>query len=163
MCTEVGLCTEREMSIGPPTHEELVSERAHIMIPVTSLYAGLLTLGFLALSIAVITKRREAKVSLGHGGKPLLERRVRAQGNFAEYVPLSLVLMMLIEMHGGPSWWLHVLGVALIVGRILHATALVQEPENLAGRVAGMLLTFSVMFCAAGSLIAMVAPSFITP
>jgi uncharacterized protein len=38
--------------------------------------------------------------------------------NAAEYVPLALVLMLILELNGASAAWLHVLGIALVVGRL---------------------------------------------
>ena len=61
--------------------------------PVTSLYAATLGLLLVVLSDLVSRGRRRSQVSLGHGGDPMLERTMRAHGNFVEYVPLGLILL----------------------------------------------------------------------
>ncbi len=53
---------------------------------------------------------------------------IRAHGNFAEYVPLTLLLMALCELAGVDPFWLHLGGVLLLVGRILHAIG-IQIPK----------------------------------
>ncbi|MGZ9080482.1 MAG: MAPEG family protein, partial [Burkholderiales bacterium] len=58
---------------------------------VTPLYAALLGLWLLVLSLRVVQQRRAARVSLGDGGNTALQRAIRAQGNFVEYVPLALL------------------------------------------------------------------------
>ena len=112
---------------------------------VTPLYAGLLGLGFIVLSMLAIRARGRAKVALGTGGDPLLERAVRAHGNFAEYVPLALVLMMSAELVGSPHGWLHIAGVAVLLGRLSHAVGVSRAPENFRYRGAGMVLTFGAI------------------
>lgn len=108
---------------------------------ITAGYAGVLGLLFLALTIRVIARRRSVKAALGDGGDTQLERRIRAHANFAEFVPLVLVLMVMIEIQDAPAWLVHAVGVCLITGRIVHASSIVREPEVMAGRVAGMALT----------------------
>ncbi|WP_237214975.1 MAPEG family protein [Falsiroseomonas oryziterrae] len=122
------------------------------MLPVTGLYAGLLGLYFVWLSTRVIKARRLHRVALGTSHR-LVERAARAQGNFAEYVPLALLLIMLCEINGLPDWALHVFGTLLLAGRILHATGIAQEPENFRWRVLGMSLTFTMMGVAAAALL----------
>ena len=63
------------------------------MLIVTPLIASALTLIFIRLSFAVIRLRRANRVGLGSGGNEELERAIRAQGNFAEYVPFGLILI----------------------------------------------------------------------
>ncbi len=82
------------------------------MLAVTGLYAGLLALLFLALSVAVIHGRREAKVGFGDGGNTMLARRIRGHGNFAEYVPMVLILMAIAELNQDPDWRIHIVGPA---------------------------------------------------
>ena len=79
---------------------------------ITPLYAGVVTLFFVFLSFRVIGGRRAARVALGDGGDRILLRRLRVHGNFAEYVPLAIVLMALAELQGAPAWTLHLVGGA---------------------------------------------------
>ena len=105
------------------------------MIEITALYAGLLALLFLALSAAVIRQRGASRISLGTGDDPGLIGRFRAHGNFAEYVPLGLLLMALVEIGGAPAWHMHLLGLLLLCGRLCHAAGLLRN--GMALRVAG--------------------------
>lgn len=111
------------------------------MLPITALYAGLIGLLYIALSVLVIQRRKSAQVSLGTGDDNLLLARTRAHGNLAEYAPLALILMALTEIGGAPVWHVHLLGMPLIVGRLCHAGALLQGGMTL--RIAGMMLTFA--------------------
>lgn len=120
-----------------------------------SLYAGLLGLIFLFLSIRVIGGRRLARVGLGDGGDRVLQRRMRAQANFAEYVPLVLLLMLLAELQGVSSWVLHGVGACLVLGRLVHALSISREPEPSGGRVVGMAFTFSALGTASVACIAL--------
>ena len=109
---------------------------------ITPIYAGLATFILIVLSFRVIAGRRSAGVALGDGGDRALLRRQRAHGNFAEYVPLALLLMALAELQGAPAWTLQLIGVALLAGRLVHAYAVTREPEPIKLRVLGMSLTF---------------------
>lgn len=116
---------------------------------ITPVYAGLLTLVFVALSLRVIGARRGARISLGDGGDKALLRRQRVHANFAEYVPLALVLMLLAELQGVPRPVVHGLGLALLAGRLVHAAGVSREPENFKLRVTGMALTFTALISGA--------------
>ncbi len=116
---------------------------------ITPLYAGILSLIFVYLSFRVIGMRRTAHVSLGDGGNPLLVRRLRVHGNFAEYVPLTLILMLLLELQGKPDWLVHGVGLALLCGRLIHAVGVAREPENYKIRTVGMGLTFGALITGA--------------
>jgi len=70
-------------------------------VPVTPLYAALLGLMFIALSIRTIRLRRRYRVAIGDGRKALLQRAMRVNANFAEYVPLALLLIYFVELHDG--------------------------------------------------------------
>nr|WP_265324035.1 MAPEG family protein [Aeromonas veronii] len=50
-------------------------------------YAALLALLFVLLSIRTIRTRHSRKVALGHGDDPAMLRAMRVHANFAEYVP----------------------------------------------------------------------------
>lgn len=118
---------------------------------ITGLYAALLGLMFLGLSYYVINGRKQYQVSLGDGGNEELTTRIRIQGNFAENVPLALVLIMLVEMQGAPLLSLHAMGLVLIVGRIGHIAGL--RWPSLRWRVVGMVLTHVVILTSAVFLI----------
>ncbi len=113
--------------------------------PVTSFYAGLCAFLFLYLAARIIGQRRARRVDMGTGGDRLLERYIRAHGNFAEYAPLGLILLGLLELQGWPSWLIHILGLALVGGRAAHAwsfSAIQLRPRS---RVAGMVLTLTML------------------
>jgi len=110
---------------------------------ITALYAGLGAIVFCVLSYRVILGRRRHGVSLGDGGREDLARPIRAHANFAEYVPLALLLILVLEWNGLPAWALHALGLALIAGRLMHAVALARRRGPL--RVAGMALTLTMI------------------
>jgi uncharacterized protein len=109
---------------------------------VTPLYAALLALWLLLLSARVGQCRRRAGVSLGDGGDPALQRAIRGQGNFVEYVPLALVLLAVLEMSRFSIYLLHILGIMLLVGRLLHGYALSYTSNWRFGRFWGTVLTF---------------------
>lgn len=112
------------------------------MLQITAFYAALLAVLFLLLSVRVIGWRREHRVELDHGGDRELLRRIRVHANFVEYVPFTLLLMALAESMAPPRPLLHLAGLTLVAGRLLHAYGLSQTPQVLRYRVWGMWLTF---------------------
>src|SRR5215831_2881923 len=116
---------------------------------VTSIYAGLLALLFVVLSLRVIGFRRSARVALGDGSNANLMRRIRVHGNFAEYVPMALLLMALGEAQVSPKWIIHALGLVLVIGRAIHAYGVGRAPEVRYCRVVGMAATFVVLIAGA--------------
>ena len=111
---------------------------------VTPLYAGLLALWFLVLSWRVIQHRRGG-IYLGDGGDQTLLRVIRGHANFAEYVPLALLLMGMLELSHFSIYVLHALGIVLLVARLLHGYALSFTSHFMFGRLWGASLTFVVL------------------
>jgi len=118
---------------------------------IIALWALPLTLIFLWLSLRVIRYRRAERIPLGSGGNAALERAIRAHGNFAEFVPFAVLLLILAEWGGAWPWLLHALGALLVAVRLAHGMGMVQDPEDFRFRVFGMMGTFSVMGIAAAA------------
>jgi uncharacterized protein len=113
---------------------------------ITMLYAGLLSLWFVVLSAKVIQGRSGADgVGLGDGGKPKMLRVIRGHANFAEYVPLILLMIAMLEYSGASRWLVHVLGATLLVARLLHGYALSFTDKNVFGRFWGTALTLLLL------------------
>jgi uncharacterized membrane protein YecN with MAPEG domain len=121
----------------------------NVMLRVVPVYAAALAAMFVVVSIRVIALRRSSKLPLGFQGDIALERRVRVQGNFSEYVPIALLLMAFVELRGSAPWLLHAMGLVLVAGRLSHAYGVSQIKESFAFRVSGMAMTFTVILTAA--------------
>jgi uncharacterized protein len=119
---------------------------------VTALYAALLAGLFLVLAMRVIGARRRYRLALGTSHR-LVERAARAHGNFAEYVPLALLLLALAEGLGLPGWALHALGTVLLAGRLVHAWGIGREPEVMRWRSLGMGFTLTAIGATAAALL----------
>lgn len=115
------------------------------MLKVVTLYAGLLGLFYVYLSVRTIGFRRKAQISIGDGGDQEMLRAIRMHANFAEYTPLALVLLVLMELQNSPTGLLHVLGCLLVLARVAHAYGIssVQAPGKF--RVGGMAGTFTTL------------------
>jgi uncharacterized membrane protein YecN with MAPEG domain len=118
---------------------------------ITLFYAGVLTLVYLALSVQVVRLRRSLQVGLGTGGHEVLDRATRAHANFGEYVPLALLLIALLEAGtAAPAWLLHLLGLMLFFGRVMHGfLGLNRRSGYSPGRFWGTCLTWLVFVAAA--------------
>lgn len=110
-------------------------------MPVSFLYAALITLLFLVLTFRTIILRGRLRVALGDGNDRALQRAIRAHANLAEYAPLALLLLYMVENAGAQSTTVHGLGAALLLGRVLHALGISRVREPLPLRMAGMVLT----------------------
>jgi uncharacterized protein len=117
-------------------------------VAIVMFYAGLNALIALVLALRVVRLRVVTKTDLGTGGHRGLEQAIRAHGNFIEYVPLILVLLLLLELSGLGAIWLHAMGIALTLGRVLHAWGLSTNPGESFGRAVGIFLTWSTLLAA---------------
>lgn len=114
-------------------------------IVITAFYAGLIGILLLTLSVRVIRFRHQMQISLGAGNDKVMERRIRAQGNLVEYAPLTLGLLWMLETMGTPSILIHIGGVSLLAGRLMHAMALSSARPKPALRIGGMGITLTVL------------------
>ena len=121
----------------------------HILI----LYAAVLAVMFVLLSIRTLRLRRTLRIGLGDAGNERMLRAMRVHSNFAEYVPLSLVMLLLVEGQGAHPALVHGLCLCLLVGRISHAFGVSQQKENYRFRVLGMALTFTTLITSSGYLL----------
>ena len=115
---------------------------------VTTLYAGILGLMYIGLAFYTIAGRWKYRINLGHGNIDDMEKRIRIHGNFAEYVPMALLLMLFAEVEGEAEITIHVLGVLLILGRLLHPFGILFRFGPSLGRTGGMVLTVMVLMAA---------------
>jgi uncharacterized membrane protein YecN with MAPEG domain len=112
---------------------------------IVSLYAGLLALFYIALSLNVVRGRRQYRISLGDGGNEAMGKRIRAHANFSEYTPLFLILLALAEYQGLPAYAVHAFGASFLIARVLHAYSIIYAAPSLKllrPRPLGMILTF---------------------
>jgi len=116
---------------------------------ITPVFSAIFAIFFVFLSIKVIKIRRDHKISLGTGKNKFLERAIRVHANFAEYVPFALFLIAMLEINKSHIIITLILCLILLIGRIIHAWGVSTESENFSYRVAGMVLTFSVIVFAA--------------
>lgn len=118
-------------------------------IPITMLYAGIVTILVVLLQINVIRQRVSGSVSLGDGGNKALERATRAHGNAIENVPLTLIMMAIIEGAGAPDMAVQVFGISLVAARLLHAIGIQREPDENILRLVGAALNMLVLLSTA--------------
>lgn len=117
------------------------------------LYAAVLALFYVALSVRTTMLRAKLRIGVGDAGNAKMLRAMRVHANFAEYAPLALLLIYFAEMQGAASGFIHLVAVCLVAGRVLHAYGVSQVAEKLIFRQAGMLLTFASLLLPAGWLL----------
>jgi uncharacterized protein len=83
----------------------------------------------------------------------ILQRKVRAYGNFIEYVPLALLFILALELMDAPAWFLWFLGTSLTIARIAHAWGVINTYGPSVGRAVGFFLTYFVYLVGAGACI----------
>ena len=106
-----------------------------------------------ALMFSVIKSRGDLNIFIGHGDNAMLERRIRAHGNFIENVPTFLIGLLLLELMIGSGLWVLLLGAVVVVARLSHAIALMANSGVTAGRLIGTLGTVIPTVVTAGYLI----------
>ncbi len=98
-----------------------------MILTITSIYAAILGLMFLAFRTMVTIERAKSGISILHQDNMVLAIKIRRFGNFIETVPLALILMGFAENSGASPVILHIIGVLLLASRILHPLGLNTE------------------------------------
>lgn len=123
-----------------------------MLFDVTPLYALPLAFIYLVLWFRISGIRAAEKISYGDGGNTELLRRIRQHGNFVEWAPFVLILMMLAEGMGAPDLYIHISGALLLIGRIAHPFGLqaidnAAHPMRYLGNGTNILATVNAMVC----------------
>lgn len=119
------------------------------MITISPIYAGLLALLTIYLSVRVSLVRRAEKISVGVGESAILFKATRVHANSIEYIPIGILLFVLLELQGAPSFLVHLSGAALLIGRVLHAYGLGSQPQVVSARVYGAYTTLITIVASA--------------
>lgn len=122
-----------------------------LQLPVTSVTSALAAIMLVTLSVPVTFRRIRVGTAIGDADDEVLRRRVRAQGNFIEYVPLGLVLLGLAEAAGAARAVLVLMALALGCGRLAHAYGMLNGQTPV--RAAGMMLTYIALLTGAASVL----------
>lgn len=121
------------------------------LLRIVPIYAALLTLVFFYLTLRVVKQRRKAKIAIGDGNNPALCRAIAVHNNFAQYVPLGLLLITFLELNRASAYVIHGLCIILLLARLLHAYGVSQEKENFKLRKIAVISTLAVyaaaIFC----------------
>lgn len=123
-------------------------------LPITSRFALPLSIYYVFLQIRVTMNRISTQTSLAQSSKssasqdaddPLLAA-FRTQANFAENVPLALILAGLVEANGGNSTVLTAILSVLTIGRVMHGEfGLMTKGAGGIGRPIGFFSTIGVI------------------
>ena len=113
-------------------------------LPITLTIAGACALISIWLGLRVSHLRRTHHISIGDAGNPAVLTRMRAHANFAEYTPLFLILLGLIEASEGPQTWLWVVAILFVLGRLAHPFGMDRPAPN-ALRMGSVAVTWLVL------------------
>ena len=108
---------------------------------ISSLYLAAAALLVVALLLRVAQLRHRLRVGMGDGGHGQLQRAIRVHANAVETLPLALLMLLAAEWLGAAPWLLHVAGLSLLLGRVLHAIGLGRHGGYSVGRFWGTAVT----------------------
>lgn len=114
-----------------------------MIVPVSAVFAAVLGLLLIVLSLMVVRHRLRLKQGLGVSEDIDFQAAVRAHANLIEYAPAGLIMMTIAELNGVSATLIYWTGMAFVVGRLLHAFGMIngQGGPHMA-RMAGILLTW---------------------
>lgn len=120
-----------------------------MILPITLTIAAAAALLHVWLSLRVSHLRRLHRISIGDEGNRAVTTRMRAHANFAENMPIFLILLALIEHGIGSEFWLWSVAILFILARLLHAFGMDRTAPN-ALRIGGVSLSWLVLLGLAG-------------
>ncbi|HEX8216990.1 MAG TPA: MAPEG family protein [Allosphingosinicella sp.] len=120
-----------------------------MILPITLTIAAAAALIHVWLSVRVSHVRRLHHISIGDEGNRTVATRMRAHGNFAENVPIFLILLGLIEHGVGSELWLWIVAAIYILARLMHAFGMDRPAPNFL-RIAGVSLSWLLLLGLAG-------------
>ena len=128
-------------------------------LPLTSTFTSLFTLFYLFLSFRIGYFRGSPVMKLifkmdEEVPASKLDRNIRAHGNFSEYVPIFLVLLVILEISGNASFsYLLLICLIFAYGRLAHGICFAFYEFNPFLRISGMLCTYLALVVFAVSLL----------
>lgn len=119
---------------------------------ITAGYLAVLALLYAALSAQVVRLRLKNRAAFSDGGSIELRSAIRAHAHFAEYVPITALMVAMLEMSGASALRVHLLMGALLLARLLHPLGMYAKPNTLQfriGRSGGMTITTGLLIVCA--------------
>ncbi|HHF3116198.1 TPA: MAPEG family protein [Vibrio alginolyticus] len=110
---------------------------------ITALYANILAILIIWLAVQVIKQRRLNQIAYADGEVEALQIARSTQSNATEYIPITLILMALLEFNSAYPTWIHLTGIIFVIGRVIHAKGILKK--DLKKRIRGMQVTFLVI------------------
>lgn len=112
---------------------------------ITLLYTSLITILSIFLAFKVGITRGKTNTLLGEGDSSELLQSIRSHGNLMESAPITLILLLMLEMQSVADWKLHLIGSSFFLFRILHAYGISISRESTPYRVVGALGSWVLM------------------
>jgi len=119
---------------------------------ITAGYLAVLALLYVVLAGQVVRLRQRNRAAFSDGGSLELRSAIRAHAHFAEYVPITVLMIAMLEMSGASPLRVHVLMGALLVARLLHPLGMYAAPNTRQfriGRIGGMTITTGLLIVCA--------------
>ena len=123
---------------------------------ITAFYLAVLALLYVVLSLQVIRLRRMNRAAFGDSGNLALRSAIRAHAHFAEYVPITTLMVAFLEASGASALRVHVLMGALVAARLLHPLGMYAAPDTFRfriGRIGGVTITIGLLVTCALSIL----------
>jgi len=130
------------------------------MPTITAFYLAVLALLYVALSLQVIRLRLMNRAAFGDSGNIALRSAIRAHAHFAEYVPITTLMIAFLEAAGASTLRVHLLMGALVVARVLHPIGMYAAPTTWRfriGRTGGVTITIALLVTSALSILSRLA------
>mgnify|MGYP005844211677 CR=1 FL=1 len=114
-----------------------------MIVPISAVFAAVLGLLLIVLSLLVSRYRLRLKQGLGVSEDIDFQAAVRAHGNLVEYAPIGLIMLALAELNGVSGTLIYWAGMGFVAGRLLHAFGMIngRGGPHMA-RMVGILLTW---------------------
>ena len=114
-------------------------------LQIAAIYIAANILILIWLSFRVVAWRRKTLSAANDAIPDGLARAIRVHGNASEYIPAGMwgLLVIALLAPNGPGWVVHMIGLALTLGRVMHAVG--YSRTILILRQLGILLTWGAM------------------
>ena len=120
-----------------------------ISMPVTATVAAAFAVMLTLLGFLVSLQRvKLGGVGFGDGGDARLRRRIRAHGNFAEYAPLGLICVGLLELQQWSGVMLATVAACFVGARAVHALGMLYSASPTPRAIAMVVQHLTFLVCA---------------
>jgi uncharacterized protein len=119
---------------------------------ITAGYLAVLALIYAALAVHVVRLRLRNRAAFGDADSLALRSAIRGHPHFAEYVPITTLMVAFLEMSGTPAFRVHLLMAALVLSRLMHPIGMYANPLTWQFRIfrtGGMTLTILLLIVCA--------------